>query len=666
MYKVNNTRIGKKAVSAVQNYLDDCPKLNYDIHTNDTIPVFDGDILVYKEKNSNKIEDYVGPVRIQVKGSTDSEESYTIKREHVRVYENAGGCIFFKVLVIEGPSDNLTASKILYNILYLDDITQLLKKDTKTLQIQLKEMPTNDVFEKEVSIFAKSIGRQKVEQSSKKEIESLVNGFVELEKHYDEIHDQDARFELESQIRTIKSLKDDGSVLWRNKFYYHSRKAIDLAINNIKDFDFADLQFKLGKYLQVQKQYHLAEDYYLKVLKECRKRAEDNLYPWRKSDIATTLNNLAVLHMDLTRYDEAEKEYKEALEIRRELAKNNRDAYIGDVAMTLNNLGNLHRALTRYEEAEKEYKEALEIRRELAKTNRDAYIADVATTLNNLGNLHSVLTRYDEAETEYKEALEIRRELTKTNRDAYIEYVAMTLGNLGNLHYNLTRYDESEKEYKEVLNIFRELAETNHDAYIGYVAQTLNNLAILHWNIKRYAETEDEHNEALEIYRELARNNRDAFIAYVAWTLNGLGCLHKDLTRYAEAEKEYKEALEIRRELAETNRDAYIGYVSDTLNNLAILHRKLTRYDEAEKEYKEALEIYRELAMTNRDAYIGNVAMTLENIALLQAAADRKAEAKKTAEDALGIYKELARAYPQIWNRYIEKTERLLKRLNES
>ena len=77
------------------------------------------------------------------------------------------------------------------------------------------------------------------------------------------------------------------------------------------------------------------------------------------------------------------------------------------------------------------------------------------------------------------------------------------------------------------------------------------------------------------------------------------------------------------------------------------------------------MEIRRELAETNRDAYIGDVAMTLENIALLRKATDRKAEARKTAEEALGIYKELANKYPQIWNRYVEKTERLIKYLSE-
>ncbi len=427
MDKANNTRIGNKAVTAVQNYIDDCPKLNHDIHTNDTIPAFDGDILVYKAKNTNKIEDYLGPVRIQVKGSTDSNEYYTIERVHVQVYENAGGCIFFKVLEIEEPSGKLKVSKILYNILYLDDITQLLKKDTKTLRIKLKEMPANDVFEQEVSKFAKSIGRQKVEQSSNKEIESLVNEFIELEKHYDEIQDQDARFELESQIRTIKSLKDDGSVLWRNKFYYHSRKAIDLAINNIKGQDFVYLQHCLGMYLADQKQYHLAEEYYYESLKKYRNYSKAFPSSYNLFNVATALNNLGNLHQNLTRYDEPEKEYKEALKIRRELAETNRDAHIADVAMTLNNLAVLHKNLNRYDEAEKEYKEALKIYRELAKTNRDAYIGYVAQPLYNIAILQAATDRKAEAKETAEEALGIYKELAKAYPQIWNRYVIKTM-----------------------------------------------------------------------------------------------------------------------------------------------------------------------------------------------------------------------------------------------
>jgi tetratricopeptide (TPR) repeat protein len=51
------------------------------------------------------------------------------------------------------------------------------------------------------------------------------------------------------------------------------------------------------------------------------------------------------------------------------LATANPDAYISDVAQTLNNLALLHNNTNRYEQAEQDFQEALEIRRKLATVN---------------------------------------------------------------------------------------------------------------------------------------------------------------------------------------------------------------------------------------------------------------------------------------------------------
>ncbi|MDR3193980.1 MAG: tetratricopeptide repeat protein, partial [Tannerella sp.] len=71
--------------------------------------------------------------------------------------------------------------------------------------------------------------------------------------------------------------------------------------------------------------------------------------------------------------------------------------------------------------------EALEIYRELATANPDAYRPYVANTLNTLANLHSNINQYEQAERKYGEALKIYRELTTANPDAYRPGVAWTL-----------------------------------------------------------------------------------------------------------------------------------------------------------------------------------------------------------------------------------------------
>ena len=76
--------------------------------------------------------------------------------------------------------------------------------------------------------------------------------------------------------------------------------------------------------------------------------------------------------------------YKEALEIYRQLAATNPQSYLPYVATTLNNLAVLHSDRNEYETALGEYEEALEIRRQLAATNPQSYLPDVAMTAINL------------------------------------------------------------------------------------------------------------------------------------------------------------------------------------------------------------------------------------------------------------------------------------------
>ena len=85
--------------------------------------------------------------------------------------------------------------------------------------------------------------------------------------------------------------------------------------------------------------------------------------------------------------------------------------------MTQYNLGRLYWKLGRFEEAEHAYLEALEIDKELANKNPDAYKPNVAMTQTGLGRLYDDLGRYEEAKQAYQEALEIEKELANKSPD---------------------------------------------------------------------------------------------------------------------------------------------------------------------------------------------------------------------------------------------------------
>ena len=372
---------------------------------------------------------------------------------------------------------------------------------------------------------------------------------------------------LESNIEEyrlkIKTLQNEMERGWVAEVITVYDKAIAVAHNRIAPEKVAELLLDYADFLQDNKQYHLVGTLYEEALTIYRTLAAQNPEAF-KSDVADTLNNLALLHSDTQQLDWAEKEYIEALEIYHRLAQKNPEAFESDVARTLNNLAVLHKNTRRLDLAEKEYNEALEIQRRLAQKNPEAFESDVARTLNNLANLHQNTRRLDLAEKEYIEALEIYHRLAQKNPEAFESDVALTLNNLALLHKNTRRLDWAEKEYIEALEIRRRLAQKNPEAFESDVASTLNNLALLHDDIQRRDLAEKEHNEALEIRRRLARKNPKAFESKVARTLIGLALLHADTQRFDLAIKELQEALTI--------------------------YNRMAQYTDVEQEYIEAIE----------------------------------------------------------------------------
>jgi tetratricopeptide (TPR) repeat protein len=126
----------------------------------------------------------------------------------------------------------------------------------------------------------------------------------------------------------------------------------------------------------------------------------------------------------------AEQEYQEALQIRRELAVENPRSFLYYVATTLNNLAVLHKNKNERLIAEQEYQEALEIYQELAVENPRSFLPDVAQTLNNLAILQKNTNEMPIAEQKYQEALQIYQELAVENPRSFLPYVATTLLNL--------------------------------------------------------------------------------------------------------------------------------------------------------------------------------------------------------------------------------------------
>ena len=263
----------------------------------------------------------------------------------------------------------------------------------------------------------------------------------------------------------------------------------------------------------------------------------------------------------------------------------------------------LLQSLNDFEKARCHYEEALQILRELTKQNPEEYKADIATTLNNLGNLLRKTNDLKQAQDYYEKALQIRRELAKQNPEAYLPDVAASLNNLGNLLSDTNDLKQAQDYYEKALQIRRELAKQNPEAYLPDVAASLNNLGVLLSDTNDLKQAQDYYEEALQIHRELAKQNSEAYLPDVAASLNNLGVLLCDTNDLKQAQDHYEEALQIRRELAKQNPEAYLPDVAMTQQNLTIFYLRLEKKEDAEKAYQEAHDIYQKLASRHHGTY---------------------------------------------------------------
>ena len=289
-------------------------------------------------------------------------------------------------------------------------------------------------------------------------------------------------------------------------------------INWIDDNNLIWLFTGLGGYYKGQGLYNLAEPWQKQCLEVITSRLGEE-HP----DMATSLNNLALLYNFQGRYKEAEALYIQALELRRKLLG---EEHL-DVATSLSNLGLLYNSQGRYKEAEPLLIQALELYKKLLGEEHPS----VARSLNNLAGLYYTQRRYKKAEPLYIQALELYKKLLGEEHPDTAE----SLNNLAGLYHAQGKYKKAEPLYIQALELKRKLLGEEHP----YVARSLNNLAGLYYSRKRYKKAEPLFIQALELYKKLLGEEHPS----VAQSLSNLAGLYQNQGRYEEAEPLYIQAI---------------------------------------------------------------------------------------------------------------------------
>ncbi|RDD37541.1 Nephrocystin-3 [Trichoplax sp. H2] len=252
---------------------------------------------------------------------------------------------------------------------------------------------------------------------------------------------------------------------------------------------------KLGKVYYSQSKYEVALSFYRKALDTRKNSLEENnveLY-----------QDMGFAYSRLSRFNDAEEVYKEALNIKLTLPAYNDTS----IANSYWCLAVIYYRQSKYEIALTMNRTVLELR---IKSLGESH-PSVAKSYYHLGLTYSKLSKYNEALDMHKNALHLRLHIGKENQVD----VALSYEKLGVNYDHLCRYSDAISAFEKGLNILQKLYGNQHIK----VATSYNSLGIVYCRLGQYGKAQDMYHKAMHILINLGGGN----YAQIATICNNMG-----------------------------------------------------------------------------------------------------------------------------------------------
>ncbi len=365
----------------------------------------------------------------------------------------------------------------------------------------------------------------------------FLNFITSGEKAYNEARYEEAERLCNEAMKEAKGPKGDNVMLVRG--------LIDLST----------ITMNQGKYTE-------AENYCKEALEAIEK---DPTMGSESANMAMVMNNFAALYASLSRMDEAETFYKQAIEVGEKLyGKTSPNVAIGWL-----NLGQLYYDWGKY----KESREVLEHALSTFKTPESKATMFYAVCLHHMGEVNRLEGNYKLSEQYFKQAIsEAATSIGKNH-----PYYAGAMQNLGELYTRLGRYKEAETLYNDALAIY----ERQPNPEFPGKAKIWHELAFLYEEQGKYAQAEEMCKKALELREKIFGKKHGEYAA----SLNCLATIYASEGKYTEAEPLLKECLSIRERVYGIDNPKSIR----TLKNLGSLYTDEDKLELAETTLNKAL-----------------------------------------------------------------------------
>ena len=285
-----------------------------------------------------------------------------------------------------------------------------------------------------------------------------------------------------------------------------------------------------------------------------------------KAKLLFLLGNINSEMADKKARKQAERDYRDALEILEELAEKDPAYYEPYLATIYNNLGNFYSDDGHRQEAEDHYQESLKIYERLAQAQPAVYESDLADSYNNLGIFYQKDGRRQEAEDHYQESLKIYERLAQVQPAVYEPDLAMIYGNLGIFYKEDGRRQEAEECYQKSLKIYERLAKVQPAVYGSCLAATYNNCGNFYRKDGRRQEAEECYQKSLELYERLAQEQPAVYEPDLAMVYYNFGVFYYTGDCREEAMKHFAQAYALAQKYRTANADC--AHIYEQLNDM--------------------------------------------------------------------------------------------------
>ena len=285
----------------------------------------------------------------------------------------------------------------------------------------------------------------------------------------------------------------------KQALYYEAERFFSIYVRSCKDKPkLVTAMMRLADVNRALKRYNQNAHYCDRALELAKELAKDNPKDYQEL-LAQVLVSKGIMFFETNRLSEAEQLISEAHDIYLELSKDGSESHIYTLSKVQNNLGNLYRRMRQFDKAIENLTQSLENTQRVYEINPKKYLYDLASTRNNLGLTYKTLNQFEEAESCYLQAKEEMGQLFQYNPRAYREEYIKYLSNLGVLYKNLNRFEDAERYYIQALAHADTLYNSNSEAYAVYFGNTLLNLGNLYNKMKRRNDSKNSLTKALPV-----------------------------------------------------------------------------------------------------------------------------------------------------------------------